>query len=228
MAGTNTDYVYGMNSNGDIVGKANTARYAYYVPYNGGGSWGSAIDLFSGTTKGTANGINDSRVIVGAAGTAGNGGAYIWATPTTGSGVVLSTLVTPSSLNTWSLSAATGIDNAADIVGWGTNPSGTTSEAFLLTPALPGDANLDGTVDINDLTIVLAHYGQTTDTTWDTGDFNADGKVDINDLTIVLASYGQTAGSSAAGMAAVPEPSALLLSAAALVGLVAFAWRTRK
>ena len=27
---------------------------------------------------------------------------------------------------------------------------------------LPGDANLDGQVDINDLTIVLAHYGQTS------------------------------------------------------------------
>ena len=26
---------------------------------------------------------------------------------------------------------------------------------------LPGDANLDGKVDINDLTIVLANYGQT-------------------------------------------------------------------
>ena len=27
--------------------------------------------------------------------------------------------------------------------------------------AMPGDANLDGKVDINDLTIVLAHYNQT-------------------------------------------------------------------
>ena len=34
LSGTNTDYVYGMNSDGDIVGKANTARDAFYVPYN--------------------------------------------------------------------------------------------------------------------------------------------------------------------------------------------------
>ena len=32
----------------------------------------------------------------------------------------------------------------------------------LLTPALPGDANLDGRVDVNDLTIVLANFGKTT------------------------------------------------------------------
>ncbi len=227
LSGTNTDYVYGMNSDGDIVGKANTARDAYYVPYNGAGSWGSAIDLFSGTTKGVAYGINDSRMIVGATGNAGNGGAYIWTTPTTGSGALLSTLVTPSALNTWSLSAATGIDNAADILGWGTNPGGTTSEAFLLTPALPGDANLDGQVDINDLTIVLAHYGQ-TGMAWTQGEFTGDGTVDINDLTIVLAHYGQSAGAAAADTAAVPEPSALLLSAAALAGLATYAWRRRK
>ena len=33
--------------------------------------------------------------------------------------------------------------------------------AVVLKTSLPGDANLDGKVDINDLTIVLAHYGQT-------------------------------------------------------------------
>ena len=59
-----------------------------------------------------------------------------------------------------------------------------------MTP-LSGDANLDGKVDINDLTIVLANYGQ-TGKTWTTGDFNGDGTVDINDLTIVLTNYGKT------------------------------------
>ena len=28
--------------------------------------------------------------------------------------------------------------------------------------SIPGDANLDGKVDVNDLTIVLANFGQTT------------------------------------------------------------------
>ena len=64
------------------------------------------------------------------------------------------------------------------------------------TPEVPGDANLDGKVDINDLTIVLAHYNQ-TGMTWAEGEFTGDGTVDINDLTIVLAHYNQTVGSSA-------------------------------
>ena len=33
--------------------------------------------------------------------------------------------------------------------------------AVVLRTSLSGDANLDGKVDINDLTIVLAHYNQT-------------------------------------------------------------------
>ncbi len=99
--------------------------------------------------------------------------------------------------------------------------------AVVLAHGLDGDANLDGKVDINDLTIVLAHYDQTGQT-WAQGEFTGDGTVDINDLTIVLAHYGQTAGASAGGISAVPEPSTLLLTAAGLLGLLACAWRIRK
>ena len=90
---------------------------------------------------------------------------------------------------------------------------------------LPGDANGDGKVDINDLTIVLANFGKSTGMSWSSGDFNNDGKVDVNDLTIVLANYGQTAG--AAGMAAVPEPTTVTVLPASAVCLFAFAWRRR-
>ena len=33
--------------------------------------------------------------------------------------------------------------------------------AIVLQPQLPGDSNGDGRVDVNDLTIVLSHFGQT-------------------------------------------------------------------
>ena len=49
-----------------------------------------------------------------------------------------------------------------------------------------GDANGDGRVDINDLSIVLASFGKTAGMSWSTGDFTGDGKVDVNDLTIGL------------------------------------------
>jgi hypothetical protein len=117
-----------------------------------------------------------------------------------------------------------GIANGQSYVG----PISSAPEAaLLLTPWISGDANLDGQVDINDLTIVLSHYDQ-TGMGWSQGEFTGDGTVDINDLTIVLAHYGQTAGASAAGVAAVPEPAALLLAASGLLGLLAWAWRKRK
>ena len=89
---------------------------------------------------------------------------------------------------------------------------------------IPGDANGDGKVDINDLTIVLSHFGQ-TGTTWSQGEFTGDGTVDINDLTIVLSHFGQTAS---AGIAAVPEPAAMLLLAIGAAGLLGYGWRRRR
>ena len=97
-------------------------------------------------------------------------------------------------------------------------------DAHTLHGALAGDANLDGTVDINDLTIVLTNFGR-SGMAWNEGDFNGNGNVDVNDLTIVLSNYGDTAGSPSA--AAVPEPSALALLAASAAALFAFGWWKR-
>jgi hypothetical protein len=91
----------------------------------------------------------------------------------------------------------------------------------------PGDANGDGKVDINDLTIVLANYGQ-TGCAWSQGCMDGDptGTVDVNDLTIVLANYGTTYGASSA-VKAVPEPSTITVLLAGAACLLAFAWRRR-
>ena len=99
--------------------------------------------------------------------------------------------------------------------------------ALTIRQYLPGDANLDGKVNINDLTIVLANYGQ-NGTMWSQGEFTGDGTVDINDLTIVLAHYGQSLGSSAGGMAAVPEPSVITLLLAGAVSVLGYGWRQRR
>ena len=79
----------------------------------------------------------------------------------------LNSLIAPSS--GWTLNSATAINDKGQIVGYGNDPANQ-SHAFLLTPATPGDANLDGQVDINDLTIVLTNFGQ-TGMTWAQGEF---------------------------------------------------------
>ena len=100
--------------------------------------------------------------------------------------------------------------------------------AFTNMPSLgltiPGDANYDGKVDINDLTVVFAHYNQ-SGLGWGQGEFTGSGTVDINDLTIVLAHYNQSVGASAAAEA-VPEPGALALLTLGLTGLLAWIARS--
>ena len=97
------------------------------------------------------------------------------------------------------------------------------------TQTIPGDANLDGRVDINDLTIVLANYGKTGQT-WTQGAMDGDptGTVNINDLTIVLASYGDTVAASGGRLTPAPEPRTLPLVAAGVTSLVIYAgWRCK-
>ena len=88
---------------------------------------------------------------------------------------------------------------------------------------LKGDADLNGTVNGADLTTVLSNYNKTGEY-WYQGDFDRNGTVNGADLTTVLSNYNQHVSLGAA----VPEPSTLLLAAAGLVGLLAYAWRKRK
>ena len=71
---------------------------------------------------------------------------------------------------------------------------------FTVAYTIYGDANLDGKVDVNDLTIVLSHFGKTS-MTWSQGDFNYDGKVDVNDITIMLTHFGQSLSAPPAELA---------------------------
>jgi hypothetical protein len=74
----------------------------------------------------------------------------------------------------------------------------TEKDIYLLSqfyPALLGDANVDGLIDVGDLGILAANYGG-TGKTWKQGDFNNDGVVDVGDLGILAAHYGQGTVSS--------------------------------
>jgi len=80
-----------------------------------------------------------------------------------------------------------------------------------------GDANLDGTTNIGDFSLLGANFNQPG--VWRTGDFNYDGSVNIGDFSLLAANFNQVAPADAMRGAAVPEPvgaTMILYAAAAL------------
>jgi hypothetical protein len=226
-----------MSGNGQIVGNGtNSAGATHAMLWTSPTATPIDLGALPGATGGMAYGVDDKTGQV--VGWSNNGSTFTAIVWSSGTGIV--NLNTPGLVgnlgetNFTYLNGAVCVNDSGQIAGFGTystlsgSGSGGVYEAFLLTPALSGDANFDGSVDINDLTIVLAHYGQSGG--WAQGEFTGDGTVDINDLTIVLANYGksQSYGSSAAGLAAVPEPASLgLLLAATASAAWVFGWRRR-
>lgn len=84
---------------------------------------------------------------------------------------------------------------------------------FIPVP-ISGDADLDGTVDDDDLSLLLSNWG--LDAGWYGGNFNEDGTVDDDDLSLLLSNW-QVGTQSGEG--SVPEPGALslLVTCAALL-----------
>ena len=87
-----------------------------------------------------------------------------------------------------------------------------------------GDANRDGRVNINDFSLLSGSYSPPAPLTgtknWGNGDFNGDGNVTINDFSLMTSGGNYNGGiSNPPAIAAVPEPSALVLAGLALAGL---------
>ena len=103
--------------------------------------------------------------------------------------------------------SADGMVNSADTVGLVEGIMGT----FM------GDANLDKTVNVFDLSALATNYRKVGDMGWSDGDFTGDGFVDIFDLAILASRYGNDA---AGGGTPVPEPGVMLLLAAGGLTLI--------
>lgn len=95
-----------------------------------------------------------------------------------------------------------------------------------------GDVNLDGTVNRADVARLARNFGMSANATWDEGDQNGDGQVDLRDLAAVQRRLPtgpviiHPPVDVVADIAAVPEPSSIVLAALG-VGLVAVASRRR-
>jgi hypothetical protein len=106
---------------------------------------------------------------------------------------------------------ADGQVTVSDLQAWLTQAGTTQSPAG--TAYLPGDANLDGYVDVQDFNLWNSHKFTSTPF-WCNGDFNADGMVDQNDLAILQASMFRESANLAP---AVPEPQTLLFGLSAML-----------
>jgi autotransporter-associated beta strand protein len=106
---------------------------------------------------------------------------------------------------------ASGLINATSFAG---EPLDGTD--ILLRYTLAGDANLDGTVDLNDLYLLSKNWKQ-SGKYWYQGDFNYDGTVNAADLGALSLNWQQSLPSFAAVLAPEPGSAAMLLVAGSLL-----------
>ncbi len=106
--------------------------------------------------------------------------------------------------------------------GWGndddwemlTKEGGAAPRLVITIIPVKGDANIDGKVDVLDLTVVANHFGAKTASLWTDADFNRDGEVDVLDLVIFANRYGWASSTVGGGGGPAPEPATLALLAA--------------
>jgi len=80
------------------------------------------------------------------------------------------------------------------VVGSASTLSGETHAALWKTPVPPCEGDLDGDriVNLEDLAVLLSHYGTGEGAPSSDGDLDGDGDVDLQDLAVLLARFGST------------------------------------
>jgi hypothetical protein len=162
-------------------------------------------------------GIDDIRVFSGSLGLPGDfnaDGTY---------GVedvdaLVAELVTPTGDLSFDLTGDMAVDDA-DLQEW---RSVAGSGLGFTDAVLPGDANLDGSVNATDLNTVGLGWQQMV-AGWSAGDFTADGSVTAGDLNLLALSWQDSVAPAAAN--AVPEPAT---SCWLLLGLLLPLWHRKR
>jgi autotransporter-associated beta strand protein len=155
----------------------------------------------------------------------------LWNGANTSIGVITSSAATADTTHLTAVGVATGLTSFERI----TVPA----SDVLVKYTYYGDANLSGTVDGSDYTLIDAGYLQHL-TGWQNGDFNYDGMVDGSDYTLIDNSYNmQWVGiaaeiaaptaqvAQASGSALVPEPGVFSLIAIGATGLLGRRFRVK-
>ena len=63
---------------------------------------------------------------------------------------------------------------------------------IIVSDRLPGDADGDGDVDLDDFAILKSNFGMSSGATWEKGDFDGEGDVDLDDFVILKYNFGAT------------------------------------
>ena len=103
----------------------------------------------------------------------------------------------------------------------------TVTDKVTVESTLYGDADLNGTVNGADLSIVLSNYNK-TGMNWSQGDFDGNGTVNGSDLTTVLSNYDQNVRAADEAALSAPEPGSLCMLTLAAFGALAYGRRRAK
>jgi len=203
-----------LHINANISGPGNFAIYSTgtvsFIP----GSGTAVINSFSIGEPGTATlDLTNNPLIVESTGATGNKSSLISqlstflsqakngsSGPWTGTGITSSTLAGYAASGNHSMTLAVADNAALHKTTFGGQP--VDDNSLLVTIALNGDTNLDGSVGASDLLNLLKHYN-TPDTSWTDGNLTEGPTITAADLLALLKNYNQFLP----GFSLEPDPS---------------------